>query len=137
MQAAWAGGSPGSVDDHGAQAAADLPQGVPADARRRTDTTAGREARPEAAVLPARDVDALEGYLKALPRNDAAKPLATLIEISQNPVRVVKTAQDGGAFVSYEIAVPSELKRIAVLDASWPIRRLEQLDRHVGGKPGI
>src|SRR5262249_13754266 len=68
---------------------------------------------------------------------ETAEPLSNLLEVSQQPLRVVRSNQGGGAYVAYDIAVPRELKRIAVLDASWPIRQLEQLDSSITTMPGF
>jgi hypothetical protein len=53
---------------------------------------------------------------------------AAFLEMSQQPLRVVQSLAGGDAFVTYDIVVPRELTRLVVLDASWPIRELEQLD---------
>ncbi len=50
-----------------------------------------------------------------------------LIDKSQNQFRIVNTPQGSGV-IYYEIVVPLELDKIVILDASYRIRNLEQLD---------
>jgi hypothetical protein len=61
--------------------------------------------------------------------------LQQLLLIAQRPLRVAYTHQDGG-LISYDITVPVELSSIAILDASYPIRDLERMDKSIqlGGK---
>jgi hypothetical protein len=88
-------------------------------------------------TLPPADLDALDIYRSILDSypEDRVASLQTLLDISSRPVRAIRSGQGGGAYVSYDIAVPPELKRMAVLDASWPIRELEQLDPTIKTMP--
>lgn len=63
-------------------------------------------------------------------------PLVDLLEMSLQPIRVIASpnrSDDG--LVTYDIAVPQALTSIAILDASYPIRILEQLDKTI--RPGL
>ena len=58
--------------------------------------------------------------------------LKQLLEMSQERLRVVYTThKNGEGLVTYDITVPPELENIAVLDASFPIRLLEQRDTSI------
>lgn len=74
-------------------------------------------------------------FIEVLSGNPVLSPLVNLLEISQAPVRVVDANQGGGGYVKYDIAVPPELKNIAILDASFPIRDLEQMDPTIKADP--
>ena len=49
--------------------------------------------------------------------------------MAHEEVRVINTGQ--GGVIQYEISVPRELRNIIILDASYPVRRLMQLDRTI------
>jgi hypothetical protein len=91
---------------------------------------------PKALTLPQRDGETVDSYRAALERyNGRAKALRDLLDISHQRVRVVEATQGGGAYVTYTVAVPEELERVAVLDASYPIRQLEQMDPTIQADP--
>jgi hypothetical protein len=98
-----------------------------ADLRRQADPS---EA-PSTLHLPTLEEADAVAYEQALerfgPRRDVSL-LVELLRISQMPVRVVPVAQGEGALITYTVAVPPSLNRVAVLDASFGIRELEQLD---------
>lgn len=84
---------------------------------------------PKALTLPQRDGETVDRYRAALERyNGRTKTLRDFLDIAHQRVRVVKATQSGGAYVTYTVTVPEDLCRVAVLDASWPIRELEQMD---------
>lgn len=56
--------------------------------------------------------------------------LTKLLEISQQPVRIVSGGQHPG-IVWFRTAIPDELKNVIVLDASHPIRNLAALDHTI------
>jgi len=93
-----------------------------------------REPRP--VRLPPLDPSEIDRYTAALSGADLATslvlaPLRSLLEISQSPLRVLETNQGGAGTITYDIVVPSELRNVAILDASWPIRDLERLDKTI------
>lgn len=95
---------------------------------------AGRS--PKVLQLPQRDGDAVDVYRAALEKyNGATKTLRDFLDITHQKVRVIKATQGGGAYVTYTVTVPEELNRVAVLDASWPIRELEQMDPTIQADP--
>ncbi len=53
-------------------------------------------------------------FKEALGNNSILKCVKDLLEISQNPLRVVNTDQSGG-FIRYDIVVPAELENIIIL----------------------
>lgn len=53
--------------------------------------------------------------------------LLKLIDISSQELKLLST-RDGQGVITYQISVPSELNKVAILDASWWIRELERLD---------
>ncbi|MDB5808904.1 MAG: hypothetical protein JWN94_1026 [Betaproteobacteria bacterium] len=63
---------------------------------------------------------------------DAApvQALKQFLNATQEQLRVVHAPQ-GGGLILYDITVPPELENIAILDASYPIRTLEQLDKSI------
>lgn len=56
--------------------------------------------------------------------------LHELLRVSQEPLRVAYTPQEGG-IISYDITIPRGLESIAILDASYPIRALEKMDKSI------
>lgn len=90
---------------------------------------------PQRIALPACDADTLETFARSLPnRQDRPKALDVLLEVARQPVRAINTGQ-GGAYVAYEVCIPPELTRVAVLDASFPIRELESMDKSIKTAP--
>jgi hypothetical protein len=85
----------------------------------------------------------LSGYLcttyrTTLGRSAVVEPLVSLLDVGEEPIRIVPTGN--GGVVSYTISVPAELRNIIILDASHPIRRLVHLDatiRDAGELPQV
>lgn len=86
----------------------------------------GHEARP----LEVPPVENLRSFKEALKTRKGADTLRAFLNICQEPLRVVDTQEEKG-IIYYDIVVPSELKNIVILDASYPIRELEQIDRSI------
>jgi hypothetical protein len=103
------------------------------EAELRAQKTEGR--KPRAVNAPPLPPETLDAYLSALGGNPVLDPLRSLLTMSQAPLRVVETNQGGGGLVQYDIVVPASFRRIAVLDASWPIRDLERLDKSISEDP--
>lgn len=75
-------------------------------------------------------------FKEALGGSAIVQPLKDLLEMAAGPLRCVWTPHKGGAgLVTYDLAVPAALGTVAVLDASYPIRELERLDRSI--RPGM
>lgn len=53
--------------------------------------------------------------------------LTQLLDMSSQELKLL-TTKDGQGVITYQIAVPKELNKVAILDASWWIRELERLD---------
>lgn len=76
--------------------------------------------------LPSCAPERLAEYRRAVNIHSVAQPLVTLLDFSQQPVRITKVGGQGTIW--YQVAVPAELENILVLDASWPVRYLTQID---------
>lgn len=104
------------------------------------ELTAQREEGRAAQVvrLDPCTADELGGYDKALRRvylrgkgqtrkREELETLTRFLSFCQEPLRIVSTSQ-GDGFITYDIVVPPELKRVVVLDASYVVRDLERMD---------
>lgn len=83
-------------------------------------------------VLTSLEVDIIKSQIG---RGLIEEVLLSFMDISQESIRVAYTQQEGG-LISYDLVVPIELETIAILDASYPIRDLERMDKSIllGGK---
>jgi hypothetical protein len=70
----------------------------------------------------------VETYKAALGDKDVVEPLRSLLDLSQEELRVLGDIEQGGGVITFSIVVPSALKNIVVLDASHLIRDLAQMD---------
>ena len=68
--------------------------------------------------------------------SEVYRPLKNLLDMSQNPLRVI-FAQGKRGIITYDIVVPAELENIIILDASYPIRELQKLDKSISQFPGV
>jgi len=59
-----------------------------------------------------------------------AAALIQLLDMSTEELRLL-TTKDGRGVITYRLAVPKELNKVIVLDASWWIRELERLDETI------
>lgn len=75
-----------------------------------------------------------EGRKPRAPGMDAAKHL--LENGPATPVRVLHALKER-AMVSFEVTIPEDLRPIAVLDASYPIKELEKLDKGIECDPSF
>jgi hypothetical protein len=103
-----------------------------ADAAIAAEAKRQRESRTRASALrlpplTEREADAFSVALKYTSR---VAPLADLLAMWHEPLRIAPTT-DGDAVITYRLVVPRELGNVAVLDASYEIRRLEQLGDNV------
>jgi hypothetical protein len=90
---------------------------------------------PQAVNLPVLAPTALDIIKQQIGTGTVEEVLRDFLAMSQEPLRVVYTHQEGG-LITYDITVPRELDSIAILDASYPIRALERMDKSIqlGGK---
>ncbi len=90
---------------------------------------------PKVIRLPALTSIEVDIIKKQIGRGSVEEVLLSFMDICQEPVRAAYTQQDGG-LISYDLVVPAELETIAILDASYPIRDLERMDKSIrlGGK---
>jgi hypothetical protein len=102
---------------------------------------AAQNGKPLPVRLPVIEPEELDKHrmaLGAIKGNAVAlDALSDMFDLAGLPVRVLDRVDGGGAHITYTVAVPEDLRRVVVLDASWPIRRLEQLDTGLTIKPGF
>ena len=79
--------------------------------------------------LPQLDHIEFTGYTAQLATLSSSKyeALQDLLQMSQNPLRIILT-QQGDGVICFKVSVPEELKDVVILDASHPIRDLVSLD---------
>ncbi len=96
---------------------------------------------PTSVCLPAIEPEVLDAHRTALIGIKGAAAnidaLWDMFELVGFPIRVIDRVDGGGAHITYTVAVPQDLRRVVVLDASWPIRLLEQFDTSIQSKPGF
>lgn len=82
--------------------------------------------------LASLEPEALSLYRKMVAQSFAEYKtiLLQLLDISTQELRLL-TTKDGQGVITYQIAVPKELNKVAILDASWWIRELERLDSSI------
>ncbi len=78
----------------------------------------------------------IQEFKRSLGDDEVCKSLKNLLDMSQNPLRVV-FAQGKNGIITYDIVVPSELENIIILDASYPIRELQRLDESIKPYDGV
>lgn len=86
--------------------------------------------QPEMIHLPELTPNKLREYKRVIGTTPTLAVLLAFLDISQSDLRVVSTPQRGG-FISFDIAVPLELKNIIILDASHNIRELVLYDETI------
>ena len=79
--------------------------------------------------LPDLDLQQRELFKQTIGRSDIVAPAVHLLDIGQDPIRLIKTGN--GGVVSYTVAIPQELQNILILDASHPVRRLIHHDKTI------
>lgn len=87
--------------------------------------------------LPELSGDAIEDFKKILGNEVMVSDLKAFLDKSQESLRVVSiSGNEKGGAVYYDVSVSSDLSNICILDASYPIRELEKLDKTIkeGGK---
>jgi hypothetical protein len=102
---------------------------------------ATQDAKPLSVRLPLIEPEELDKHRAALSAIKgyavALDTLSDMFDLVGLPVRVLDRVDGGGAHITYTVAVPEDLRRVVVLDASWPIRLLEQFDTSMTIKPGF
>lgn len=86
------------------------------------------ERKPQAFTLAPLSGEDIERHKSALGSSEQAELLKDLLDISQEELRVLANVEQGGGVITFRVSVPRELENIVVLDASYPIRELSQLD---------
>lgn len=90
------------------------------------------ERKPRSFKLGALSGEDVEKFKQSITGNsEAAERLRDLLDISQEDLRVLANVEQGGGVITFRVSVPRELENIVVLDASYPIRELAQLDPSV------
>ncbi len=87
-------------------------------------------AEPQRLALPEFDDNLLHAIRSEVGKEEVQEILRQFLDIVYEPLRVIEDKQ-GQAVVAYDIIVPRELQSIAILDASYPIRELEKMDKTI------
>lgn len=84
---------------------------------------------PQRVWLPALSLEARRGVLTEMRHRKAGsyEALRALVGYSDECFSFARTGQ-GSGLLRYDILVPDELRSVAILDASYPIRQLERMD---------
>lgn len=79
-------------------------------------------------IVELKDIDdeRLSRYKKLLRKVKGVGTLPQLLEIAHLPLRLIN--EGNSSVVTYTMAVPPEIRNILILDASYPIRNLIQMD---------
>lgn len=94
-----------------------------------TEQQAGKT--PELIYMPFLDEKTLLEYESlVLSKNNKGALIRDFLKVSPEGIRIIES-QEGTGIIHYEIAIPPELDNLVVLDASYPIRTLEQLDSSI------
>lgn len=72
----------------------------------------------------------IAGYEALLGHSAEWEPLRDLLRLSPHELRVMTTQQHDGV-VWYQLSVPAELENVLILDASYPVRKLVQIDKSI------
>lgn len=81
-------------------------------------------------TLPELSPVQLEGFMAQLGSRAEYEPLRDLLRLAPHELRVIATQQQNG-LIWYQLSIPHSLKNVMVLDASYPIRKLVQLDQSI------
>lgn len=87
--------------------------------------------KPKPVDVPALRWDTAEEFKKVLWLDTILQPLQSFLDIPSEKLRVLSAGPQGDGVVMYDVAVPPQLKTIAVLDASYPVRELTKLDASI------
>ena len=82
-------------------------------------------------TLPEVTAEQLDRMINSIHVRAETLHVRAFLDIAQSPLRVVLTSQGGGGVIKYEVVVPTELRNVAVLDASYAIRDLGKLDKSI------
>jgi len=88
---------------------------------------------PEPGEVVGEDVP-LEAMIEALSTLKLPDAVATFLHTAWKPLRIYRgngSKSDAPACLTFDVSVPGELDRMAILDASFPIRILEHLDSSI------
>src|SRR5262249_987707 len=97
------------------------------------------DAPPRLLRFPYVDPFELEGFRTALAeevrrRRGKTRELAATVDVRlsrpYDPMRLLRSMKDE-ALATFQVSVPDELKPLAILDASYPIKELERIDRTI------
>ena len=90
------------------------------------------EGKPRLVKFPYLSGSQIEEFKASLGDDEAVQPLKSLLDISQEDLRVLlDIEQGGGGVITYNTLVPKELENIVILDASHIIRDLVRMDTSI------
>jgi hypothetical protein len=87
----------------------------------------GAEGAQKTILLPTLSQVELDGYTALIGHAAEYEPLRELLTLSPYELRVMATQQHDG-IIWYSLSVPHNLSNVLILDASYPVRKLAQLD---------
>jgi hypothetical protein len=87
--------------------------------------------KPKPVDIPAVRWDKAAEFKKTLGLDTILQPLQNFLDILSEQLRVLGVGRQGDGIVMYDVALPPELKTVAVLDASYPVRELTRLDASI------
>lgn len=90
---------------------------------------------PEVIKMPYLNGYQLEEYKVSLGDLDASDTLRSLLDVSQERLRVLLNVEQGGGALTFKVVVPRELTNIVILDASHNVRLLAQMDDSIRTVP--
>jgi hypothetical protein len=89
----------------------------------------------QAVVLPELSPEERTYAVRHLPEHSAVGPLKWLFSVLDERLEVLKEARSGKAIVTYRPTLPAGLDRVVILDASYPIRYLVNIDQTIQPVP--
>jgi hypothetical protein len=92
-------------------------------------------SEPELIRLPFLNGYELEEFKVSLGDLDGSDTLRSLLDVSQEKLRVLRNVAQGGGALTFKIVVPRDLKNIVILDASHNVRLLAQMDDSIQTVP--
>ena len=85
-------------------------------------------AKPRVIRFSTLDELQISAFKGSLGEGEVAEPLKGLLDVSQEELRVLTNVEQGGGVVTFDLVVPKELKNMVILDASFNIRELANMD---------
>ncbi|BBF94065.1 DEAD/DEAH box helicase family protein [Blastochloris tepida] len=101
---------------------------IEAEQRRLAKST---KPKPRTIHMPLMHEDGRTAFKAALPNIVTVEPIRTFLDMASEPLRLLGVRQGHGGVIRYDLAVPTDLDNVVILDASTPIRTLVDADRTI------